>query len=325
MDIIKQIRRPIAEDMEKYKLLFDSYLQHSDPLLHEVFLNISSRKGKMMRPMLTLLVIRLLGGVIDDKAMHTAATFEYFHTASLVHDDIVDESEQRRGVKSIHCSYGNKVAVLVGDYLLANGLLCASKVDSPRLVGIVSKAAQALASGEILQLSNVSNQSIDENVYYDIINRKTAALFSACSEAGALRASTDENVIQNMSLFGHYVGMCFQIRDDIFDYDTSADIGKPTGNDMKEGKLTLPLIYALNHSNDEYMQKLAHKVKSGEISDDEIDELVGFTRSNGGIEYAEHVMKTFADKAKDVLSSYPDGEIKSSLMMYVDYVIKRDL
>lgn len=325
MDIIKQIRRPIAEDMEKYKLLFDSYLQHSDPLLHEVFLNISSRKGKMMRPMLTLLVIRLLGGVIDDKAMHTAATFEYFHTASLVHDDIVDESEQRRGVKSIHCSYGNKVAVLVGDYLLANGLLCASKVDSPRLVGIVSKAAQALASGEILQLSNVSNQSIDENVYYDIINRKTAALFSACSEAGALRASTDENVIQNMSLFGHYVGMCFQIRDDIFDYDTSADIGKPTGNDMKEGKLTLPLIYALNHSNDEYMQKLAHKVKSGEISDDEIDELVSFTRSNGGIEYAEHVMKTFADKAKDVLSSYPDGEIKSSLMMYVDYVIKRDL
>ena len=325
MDIIKQIRRPIAEDMEKYKLLFDSYLQHSDPLLHEVFLNISSRKGKMMRPMLTLLVIRLLGGVIDDKAMHTAATFEYFHTASLVHDDIVDESEQRRGVKSIHCSYGNKVAVLVGDYLLANGLLCASKVDSPRLVGIVSKAAQALASGEILQLSNVSDQSIDENVYYDIINRKTAALFSACSEAGALRASTDENVIQNMSLFGHYVGMCFQIRDDIFDYDTSADIGKPTGNDMKEGKLTLPLIYALNHSNDEYMQKLAHKVKSGEISDDEIDELVSFTRSNGGIEYAEHVMKTFADRAKDVLSSYPDGEIKSSLMMYVDYVIKRDL
>ena len=325
MDIIKQIRRPIAEDMEKYKLLFDSYLQHSDPLLHEVFLNISSRKGKMMRPMLTLLVIRLLGGVIDDKAMHTAATFEYFHTASLVHDDIVDESEQRRGVKSIHCSYGNKVAVLVGDYLLANGLLCASKVDSPRLVGIVSKAAQALASGEILQLSNVSNQSIDENVYYDIINRKTAALFSACSEAGALRVSTDENVIQNMSLFGHYVGMCFQIRDDIFDYDTSADIGKPTGNDMKEGKLTLPLIYALNHSNDEYMQKLAHKVKSGEISDDEIDELVSFTRSNGGIEYAEHVMKTFANKAKDVLSSYPDGEIKSSLMMYVDYVIKRDL
>ena len=325
MDIIKQIRRPIAEDMEKYKLLFDSYLQHSDPLLHEVFLNISSRKGKMMRPMLTLLVIRLLGGVIDDKAMHTAATFEYFHTASLVHDDIVDESEQRRGVKSIHCSYGNKVAVLVGDYLLANGLLCASKVDSPRLVGIVSKAAQALASGEILQLSNVSNQSIDENVYYDIINRKTAALFSACSEAGALCASTDENVIQNMSLFGHYVGMCFQIRDDIFDYDTSADISKPTGNDMKEGKLTLPLIYALNHSNDEYMQKLAHKVKSGEISDDEIAELVSFTRSNGGIEYAEHVMKTFADKAKDVLSSYPDGEIKSSLMMYVDYVIKRDL
>ena len=325
MDIIKQIRRPIAEDMEKYKLLFDSYLQHSDPLLHEVFLNISSRKGKMMRPMLTLLVIRLLGGVIDDKAMHTAATFEYFHTASLVHDDIVDESEQRRGVKSIHCSYGNKVAVLVGDYLLANGLLCASKVDSPRLVGIVSKAAQALASGERLQLSNVSNQSIDENVYYDIINRKTAALFSACSEAGALRASTDENVIQNMSLFGHYVGMCFQIRDDIFDYDSSADIGKPTGNDMKEGKLTLPLIYALNHSNDEYMQKLAHKVKSGEISYDEIDELVSFTRSNGGIEYAEHVMKTFADKAKDVLSSYPDGEIKSSLMMYVDYVIKRDL
>lgn len=311
--------------MEKYRVLFDSYLEHSDPLLHEVFVQISSRKGKMMRPVLTLLVTKLLGGTVDDKCLHTAATFEYLHTASLVHDDIVDESEQRRGDESVNYSYGNKVAVLVGDYLLSNALLCASKVGDVRLIGIVSKVAQALASGEILQLDNISNQSIDESVYFDIINRKTASLFSACAEAGALIASAGQDIVEMMFQFGHAVGMCFQIRDDIFDYGSNVSIGKPTGNDMKEGKLTLPLIYALNSAGDERMFSLAQKVKRGEVVQEEIDELVHFTRLNGGIDYAEEVMNDFACKAKSILAAFPESDVRDSLMLYVDYVIQRNV
>ena len=311
--------------MEKYRVLFDSYLEHSDPLLHEVFVQISSRKGKMMRPVLTLLVTKLLGGTVDDKCLHTAATFEYLHTASLVHDDIVDESEQRRGDESVNYSYGNKVAVLVGDYLLSNALLCASKVGDVRLIGIVSKVAQALASGEILQLDNISNQSIDESVYFDIINRKTASLFSACAEAGALIASAGQDIVEMMFQFGHAVGMCFQVRDDIFDYGSNVSIGKPTGNDMKEGKLTLPLIYALNSAGNERMFSLAQKVKRGEVVQEEIDELVHFTRLNGGIDYAAEVMNDFACKAKSILATFPESDVRDSLMLYVDYVIQRNV
>ena len=307
------------------KVLFDSYLEHSDPLLHEVFVQISSRKGKMMRPVLTLLVTKLLGGTVDDKCLHTAATFEYLHTASLVHDDIVDESEQRRGDESVNYSYGNKVAVLVGDYLLSNALLCASKVGDVRLIGIVSKVAQALASGEILQLDNISNQSIDESVYFDIINRKTASLFSACAEAGALIASAGQDIVEMMFQFGHAVGMCFQVRDDIFDYGSNVSIGKPTGNDMKEGKLTLPLIYALNSAGNERMFSLAQKVKRGEVVQEEIDELVHFTRLNGGIDYAAEVMNDFACKAKSILAAFPESDVRDSLMLYVDYVIQRNV
>ena len=311
--------------MEKYRVLFDSYLEHSDPLLHEVFVQISSRKGKMMRPVLTLLVTKLLGGTVDDKCLHTAATFEYLHTASLVHDDIVDESEQRRGDESVNYSYGNKVAVLVGDYLLSNALLCASKVGDVRLIGIVSRVAQALASGEILQLDNISNQSIDESVYFDIINRKTASLFSACAEAGALIASAGQDIVEMMFQFGHAVGMCFQVRDDIFDYGSNVSIGKPTGNDMKEGKLTLPLIYALNSAGNERMFSLAQKVKRGEVVQEEIDELVHFTRLNGGIDYAAEVMNDFACKAKSILAAFPESDVRDSLMLYVDYVIQRNV
>ena len=311
--------------MEKYRVLFDSYLEHSDPLLHEVFVQISSRKGKMMRPVLTLLVTKLLGGTVDDKCLHTAATFEYLHTASLVHDDIVDESEQRRGDESVNYSYGNKVAVLVGDYLLSNALLCASKVGDVRLIGIVSKVAQALASGEILQLDNISNQSIDESVYFDIINRKTASLFSACAEAGALIASAGQDIVEMMFQFGHAVGMCFQVRDDIFDYGSNVSIGKQTGNDMKEGKLTLPLIYALNSAGNERMFSLAQKVKRGEVVQEEIDELVHFTRLNGGIDYAAEVMNDFACKAKSILAAFPESDVRDSLMLYVDYVIQRNV
>lgn len=322
MDILQQIKKPIENELSQYRNVFDSYLVHDNPLLNSALSAVSSRKGKMMRPILTILTAKLLGEV-NDNTIYTAATFEFFHTASLLHDDIVDESDERRGQPSINNSYGNKVAVLVGDYILANALINASKTGNTHLVEVVSKAAQELSSGEILQLSNVQNESFSTDVYFDIIYGKTAALFSACSEGGAMSVNACKEDVDNLREIGRLIGMCFQIRDDIFDYYSDASIGKPTGNDMKEGKITLPVIYALNKTNDEAFKMIALRVKSGEVTQDEIDALVAFTKDNGGIDYAVKVMNDFADKAKDILSSYPDSDIKSSLVHYIDFVIGR--
>ncbi|MBR6196455.1 MAG: polyprenyl synthetase family protein [Bacteroidaceae bacterium] len=322
MDILQQIKKPIENELSQYRNVFDSYLVHDNPLLNSALSAVSSRKGKMMRPILTILTAKLLGEV-NDNTIYTAATFEFFHTASLLHDDIVDESDERRGQPSINNSYGNKVAVLVGDYILSNALINASKTGNTHLVEVVSKAAQELSSGEILQLSNVQNESFSTDVYFDIIYGKTAALFSACTEGGAMSVNASKDNVDNLREIGRLIGMCFQIRDDIFDYYSDASIGKPTGNDMKEGKITLPVIYALNKTNDEAFKKIALRVKSGEVTQDEIDALVNFTKENGGIDYAVKVMNDFADKAKDILSSYPDSDIKSSLVHYIDFVIGR--
>ncbi len=322
MDILQQIKKPIENELSQYRNVFDSYLVHDNPLLNSALSAVSSRKGKMMRPILTILTAKLLGEV-NDNTIYTAATFEFFHTASLLHDDIVDESDERRGQPSINNSYGNKVAVLVGDYILANALINASKTGNTHLVEVVSKAAQELSSGEILQLSNVQNESFSTDVYFDIIYGKTAALFSACTEGGAMSVNASKDNVDNLREIGRLIGMCFQIRDDIFDYYSDASIGKPTGNDMKEGKITLPVIYALNKTNDETFKKIALRVKSGEVTQDEIDALVDFTKENGGIDYAVKVMNDFADKAKDILSTYPDSDIKSSLVHYIDFVVGR--
>ncbi len=325
MDVLQHIRKPIESEMDTYRQVFDSYMVHTNPLLREVLATIANRKGKMMRPMLTLLAAKLIGGAVNEDSIYAAATFEFFHTASLIHDDVVDESAERRGQESVNSAYSNQVAVLVGDFILANALRCAAKTGSVDLVNSVSDAAQSLSSGELLQLHNVNNQTIDEVVYFDIIRNKTAALFAACAEAGALSVSSDKSVRRIMAQFGENVGICFQIRDDIFDYSSDAAIGKPTGNDMKEGKLTLPVIHAVLVSGSDEMHALARKVKSRMVSQAEIDTLVEFTKANGGIEYAEAVMNSYAQKAKDLLASFPDSDAKQALIAYVDYVIDRSL
>lgn len=325
MDVLLHIRKPIEAEMNTYRAVFDSYMVHTNPLLREVLATIASRKGKMMRPMLTLLTAKMVGGAVNDNSILSAATFEFFHTASLIHDDVVDESAERRGQDSVNSAYSNQVAVLVGDFILANALRCAAKTGSSDLVNSVSDAAQCLSSGELLQLHNVKNLAIDEAVYFDIIRNKTAALFAACAEAGALSVSSDKSVRRIMAQFGENVGICFQIRDDIFDYSSNTAIGKPTGNDMKEGKLTLPVIHAVLDSGSEDMLALARKVKSRMVSQAEIDTLVEFTKANGGIEYAEMVMNSYAQKAKDLLDSFPDSDAKQALNAYVDYVIARSL
>ena len=325
MDALQQIRKPIEAEMSQYKQVFDSYLVHANPILQKVLCAISSRRGKMMRPALVLLAAKLVGGEANERSVYTAATFEFFHTASLIHDDIVDESEERRGQESVNNAYGNQVAVLVGDFILANALLCATKTGQIELVGIVSAAAQKLADGELLQLNNVKNETITEDVYFHIIRNKTAALFAACAEAGVLSVSSDEKMRQIFHDFGKYIGICFQIRDDIFDYHHDTQIGKPTGNDMKEGKLTLPVIHALLATCNEEMLALARKVKSRQVSQDEIDMLVDFTKKNGGIDYAEKMMNDYAQKAKDLLASFPDSDVKQALIAYVDYAIDRSI
>jgi octaprenyl-diphosphate synthase len=251
---------------------------------------------------------------------------ELLHTASLVHDDVVDESLERRGQASVNASYDNKVAVLVGDYILSTALLYVSKTHSEIIVRYLSELGRTLSNGEILQLSNIQNQEISEEVYYQIIKRKTAALFEACSAIGAESAGASEKEVEAAKKFGQNLGIIFQIRDDIFDYYDSKEIGKPTGNDMIEGKLTLPVIYALNSTKNADMIQLARKVKNRTVSPKEIASLVEFTKANGGIEYADKRMWDFHKECIDFLDLYvKDNEIKTALRAYLDFVIERNV
>ena len=324
MDYLSLIKHPIEQELNDFNLLFNDSLSHNDGLLEAALSHIRQRGGKRMRPMLVLLMAQNFGRVTN-VTQNAAVGLELLHTASLVHDDVVDESAERRGQASVNANYNNKVAVLVGDYVLSTALLRVSITENQRIVQILSELGRTLAAGEILQLSNVQNQLISEDVYYQIINSKTAALFEACAKIGALSASASEQAVFDAAKFGQYIGMIFQIRDDIFDYFDSAQIGKPTGNDMAEGKLTLPVIYALNSTNDDSMMNLARKVKAGTVSPDEISCLVEFTKRNGGIEYAERKMEEIAKDALIFIDQYAkEKAIKDALTAYLEYVIQRN-
>ncbi|SHF13692.1 octaprenyl-diphosphate synthase [Bacteroides luti] len=322
MDRLSQIKSPIISDLEQFKELFNSSLDNSNPLLQEVLSHIKQRGGKMMRPILVLLIARLLGKVTLS-TLHAAVSLELLHTASLVHDDVVDESSERRGQASVNAVYNNKISILVGDYLLATCLYQAAFSSNIEIIKVVSQLGQDLSEGELLQLSNVSNIEISETVYFDIIRKKTAALFSACTKTAALSSSIDAKEVENARLFGEYIGICFQIKDDIFDYYDDREVGKPTGNDMREGKLTLPAIYAINNSNHAEIKALAVKIKSGSASDSDIKEMIDYVKNNGGIEYATKVMMDYHAKALRLIESFPESEVKSSLTSYLDYVVDR--
>ena len=322
MNRLEQIKRPISAEFEVFKQKFDASLQSSNPLLGEVINFIKQRNGKMMRPMLALLMAKLCGE-IKDSTYYAAISLELLHTASLVHDDVVDESDKRRGQSSVNAVYDNKVSVLVGDYLLATSLTNAALTADVQLVELVSRLGQALSEGEIIQLSNTNASDFSEVVYFDVIRKKTAALFSTASEAGARSVKCTDEMAQKAALFGELIGIAFQIKDDIFDYYTSDVLGKPTGNDMKEGKLTLPSLYVLNALQDESMIALALKIRSLEATDEEIAQFIEYVKSNGGIEYATKVMKGYRDKAIEVLPSTASQDLKDALTAYIDYVIER--
>ena len=324
MDTLSLIKQPIETELVDFIDLFNHALNHEDGLLQVVLNHIKQRAGKRMRPILILLMAKNFGKV-SSVTQHAAVGLELLHTASLVHDDVVDEAAERRGQASVNADYDNKVAVLVGDYVLSTALLHVSYTHSEMIVRRLAELGRTLSDGEILQLANIQNKEVTEEVYYKIIERKTAALFETCAAIGAESAGATEEQVEAARLFGKNLGIVFQIRDDIFDYyDSEVEIGKPTGNDFAEGKLTLPIIYALNATQDEDMMRLVHKVKAHNVTHEEVETLVRFAKENGGIEYAERRMWDFHAEAQRFIDQYViDENIRISLQTYLDYVIKR--
>jgi octaprenyl-diphosphate synthase len=305
--------------------MFDESLSQGEGLLDDALTHIRQRGGKRMRPILTMLIAKCFGDV-NDVTQNAALGLELLHTASLVHDDVVDESKERRGQASVNASYNNKVAVLVGDYILSTALQRVSLTKDSVIINALAELGRTLSKGEILQLTNFENDGISEEIYYKIIESKTASLFKCCAEMGAISAHAGEEQIAAAMEFGRIIGIIFQIRDDIFDYYDSKEIGKPTGNDMAEGKITLPAIFALNKTQDKEMLALAKKVKNRSISTDEITVFIEFTKKNGGIEYAEEVMEKLHAEALSFVDKYvDDSDIANALRSYLDYIIERKL
>lgn len=325
MDYLSTIRQPIEAELAEFISLFNDSLSHSDGMLSTVLDHIRKRAGKRMRPMLILLTAKAFGQV-SEVTQRAAVGLELLHTASLVHDDVVDEAAERRGQSSVNATYDNKIAVLVGDYILSTALLNVALTRNDEIVSYLARLGQTLANGEILQLTSNGGETISEDTYYEVIKQKTAALFEACCAMGAMSANASDEDLMAARQFGQTLGIIFQIRDDIFDYYDSSEIGKPTGNDMAEGKLTLPAIHAVLTYGDDEIVAIAKRVKSHSASQDDIQKLVAFTKANNGMEYAEEVMqKLYTEALKFIEDRVGDSSIKAALTTYLDYVIKRTI
>ena len=322
MNPLDSIKKPISKEFSQFQKMYCDVSISYNPLLREVLSHVVQRKGKQMRPILTLLFAKLYGEIVDS-TYFAALSLELLHTASLIHDDVVDESCERRGIPSVNAVFGNKVSVLVGDYMLATSLSYMARTENSEMAQIVGKLSQTLSDGELYQLFQSHENVISEDVYFLIIKKKTAALFSTCAQLGALSVKASEEDVANAAKFGEYLGLCFQIRDDIFDYFDSPEIGKPTGSDMREGKLTLPIIYAVRNNGNEHILSQIEKLKAGTLSDEGISELINFSKINGGIEYSEKVMSDFRQKALSFLPKCGDKAIINAIIAHLDYVINR--
>ena len=323
--IIEQIKEPIAQEMAAFEDKFRDSMSSRVALLNRITHYIVNRKGKQMRPMFVFLVAKLVSeGIVQARTYRGAAVIELIHTATLVHDDVVDDSNKRRGFFSINALWKNKIAVLVGDYLLSKGLLLSIDNGDFDLLRIISVAVREMSEGELLQMEKARRLDITEEVYYEIIRQKTATLIAACCAMGACSVAPENSqVIEQMRLFGEYVGMAFQIKDDLFDYTEEA-IGKPTGIDIKEQKMTLPLIYSLKTANEKDRKYYFNIIKNHNKTPKRVKELIEFVKKSGGLDYAEKIMENYQHKALDILSEFPDNEAKKSLQLMLDYVIKRE-
>lgn len=324
MEELEQIKQPIATELAAYRRLFEQTLKQDNPLLQLALDHLLQRQGKMMRPILTLLAARCAGKV-NDAVLNAAVSLELLHTASLVHDDVVDSSDRRRGQKSVNALLDNRAAVLVGDYLLSKALSHAAATGSNRVVAWVAKLGQTLSDGELLQLANLDKTDISEEDYYEVIRKKTASLFETCAKAGALLGGGQTADVEWLTNFGQGIGNCFQLRDDLLDYGSPTDTGKPTGNDMKEGKLTLPVIHALLTTANAAMHDIAIRVRRGEATDEEITCLVNFTHKQGGLEYAGKKLDEMGNFCIKLLhGKQGNASILNTLSHYVHFVIGRE-
>lgn len=319
---VEEIKRPINEEMKLFEQKFYESMQSKVPLLDKVTRFIVTTKGKQMRPMFVFLCAKLVGNV-NEKTYRGASMIELIHTATLVHDDVVDESFKRRNFFSINALWKNKIAVLVGDFLLSKAVLLSTDHKDYDLLAVISRTIREMSEGELLQLEKARKLDITEDVYYEIIRQKTATLIAACCEIGALSNGADEDLAKKMMNFGTYTGMAFQIKDDLFDYLSSNVIGKPVGIDIKEQKMTLPLIHTLKIAGEKDKKYYFDTIKRYNNDQKRVKELINFVKSSGGLDYAITVMKDFQQKAKDILNDFPDSEAKKSLHIMLDYVIER--
>ena len=322
MSIISEIKYPIKQEMKLFEKKFKNSLQSKVPLLDRIMHYIIKRKGKQMRPMFVFLTAKMFGE-INDKSYRAASLIELLHTATLVHDDVVDEANLRRGFFSVNALWKNKIAVLVGDFLLSKGLLLSVENEDYDLLKIVSSAVKDMSEGELLQIEKARRLDIEEKIYFDIIRKKTAVLISSCCSCGATSMNRDKDEIKKLKLFGEKVGIAFQIKDDLFDYTQNSLIGKPTGIDIREQKMTLPLIFTLNKVDSGAKNKIISTVKNHNKDDKKIAELIKLVIENGGLEYAEKVMINYQKEALDILSEFPKNEYRDALQKLVLYVINR--
>lgn len=325
MKPVEQIKLPIAKEMELFETKFKDSMLSKVPLLNRITYYIVRRKGKQMRPMFVFLVAKMVSnGGFDERTYRGASVVELIHTATLVHDDVVDDSNRRRGFFSINALWKNKIAVLVGDFLLSKGLLLSIDNEDFDLLKLISIAVREMSEGELLQIEKARKLDITEEVYFEIIRQKTATLIAACCGIGAASVGANNETVQQMRKFGEYIGIAFQIKDDLFDY-TEDKIGKPTGIDIKEQKMTLPLIHTLNTCSPKEKAWLINSVKKHNKNKKRVKEVIAFVKDNGGLEYTTAKMHDYKNKALAILDNYPDSDYKNSLLQMIDYVVNRKL
>mgnify|MGYP003367943655 FL=1 len=318
-----EIRDLISSDLERLQKIIKQSLSSNSPLLNKIVDKYLETKGKQIRPIIVVLSAKFFGAEVSDGVLCGAASVELLHNASLIHDDVIDETKQRRGHDTINNTWDNHIAVLVGDFFVSNALTCAIRTNDFRVISTISELGKELSTGEIDQIDVAKHHSIDEQTYFSIINKKTASLFQSCVKVGGYSVGASDIDIANLSKFVELLGLSFQIKDDIFDYFKDDAIGKPTGNDLREGKVTLPLIYALSHTESPRHEEMRRLADSDSLTTEQIETLIDFAKAEGGIEYAYATMERLRAEARSILEPYPDNEAKRAFLSLFDYIIKR--
>lgn len=322
MGEIISIQQNIAQDLSKLNDIIKNVLESNSALMNQIVTNFLESKGKQIRPILVILSGRFFGET-NEKVLNAGAAIELLHNATLIHDDVIDESKERRGQPTINRIWDNHISVLVGDFFVSAALHCAVQTGNHKITAVLSRLGRELSLGEINQIDNARQHNINENTYFDIIKSKTASLFKCCVEVSGYVNNANEKELADLMAFTELLGLCFQIKDDIFDYFEDKNIGKPTGNDLREGKVTLPLIYALSKNNAENQAEMLQIIKKNELSSYEIATLIDFAKKEGGIEYAYATMERLRDEAFSILNAYPEKSVTEDFKALFNYIIKR--